>query len=176
MRTLKSLIPLAGLALGLLPATSTAQTFRVTGRELTGETTTIDADGSVRTVVQAGLDGLLYDVETSERVLAHSLLTMTVSVNGDVLNGASVTYRQSGRSGFVVTIQIDPCWFEYVNDRGATAGEFGADVIGKIEAQSPPGALNAHVEAWLIQRLAQLAARTAEPSIRSGLTLVPPRR
>ena len=63
MRSLKCLVLIAGLGLGLRPATSAADTFRIVGQELSGETKTTDADGTVRTVIQTGLDGLLYHVE-----------------------------------------------------------------------------------------------------------------
>ena len=137
---MESLFLLAGLALGLLPATSRADTFRITGLELTGDTTTAAADGSVRTEVRAGVDGVLYHVEGRTRVAAQALVTMAITVNGDELRGAES--ERAGRQGEVaVTIQIDPCWFEYVNERDATAAEFGADVVARIEAESPPGAI-----------------------------------
>ena len=175
MRTLNSLVLCAGLALGLLPTTSTADTFRIIGHELTGETRTPAGDGSVRTVVEAGVNGSLYHVEEHERVPAHALITMSITVNEDVLLGAEVRYTQLGPHGFTVTVQIDPCWFEYVNDREATAEEFGDDVMAIVEAQSPPGAVEPCVKAWLTQRLALLGAKTAEPYVKNGITLVPPR-
>jgi hypothetical protein len=172
------MIALAGLVAGGLLAGAPglqAATFRITGQELTGETTATDADGSVRTVVQTGLNGLLYHVEENERVLAHALLTMSIIVNGDELRGAEVTYTEFGRSGYTVTIQIDPCWFEYVNGREATASEFGEDVVVKIEAAAPR-AVEPCIKEWLTQRLAMLGAKTAEPFVKAGVTLVPPRR
>jgi hypothetical protein len=176
MRTLKCLMLIAGLGFGLRPATSAADTFRIVGQELSGETKTTDADGSTRTVVQAGLDGLLYHVEKSAWTPASALVTMTIVVNEDQLMAAELKYAQFGRRGFTVTIEIDPCWFEYVNERDATADEFGADVVVRIEGQISPGTLDPHVKQWLTQRLALLGAKTAEPTIKSGVTLVPPRR
>ena len=175
MKASKSLLLFAGLALGLLPTTSRADTFRITGQELTGETATTDADGSVRTVVQTGLNGVLDDVEEHERVLAHALVTMAITVNGDELRGAEVTYRDFGRDGFTVTIQIDPCWFEYVNERDATAAQFGDDVVARIEAAAPR-AIDPCWKHWFAERLALLGAKTAEPYVKAGVTLVPPRR
>jgi hypothetical protein len=170
-----NLVLIAGLALGLLPTTSRADTFRILGQELTGETTTTDADGSVRTVAQTGLDGFLYHVEGNTWAPAHAHVTMAITVNGDELRRAQVTYTQLGRGGFTVTIEIDPCWFEYVNERDATASEFGDDVAVRIEGQSPRGVLDARLKMWLTQRLALLGAKTAEPYVKSGVTLVPPR-
>lgn len=176
MRTLNRLVLVAGLALGLLPATSMADTFRIIGQELTGETKAPAADGSVRTVVEAGVSGFLYHVEEREFVPAQALITMSITVNEDVLIGAEVRFTQLGPRGFTVTVQIDPCWFEYVNDRAATAEEFGDDVVARIEAQIPPGALpSPSIKAWLIQRVALLAAKTAEPYVKNGIILVPPR-
>ncbi len=97
-------------------------------------------------------------------------------MNDDQLLAAELTYTAFGRGGFTVTVQIDPCWFEYVNDREATAAEFGEDVMAKVEAAAPPGALEPCIKKWFEQRLALLAAKTAEPSIKHGITLVPPRR
>jgi len=59
------LMLVAGVVLGLFPATSMADTFRIIGQELTGETKAPAADGSVRTVVEAGVSGLLYHVEST---------------------------------------------------------------------------------------------------------------
>jgi hypothetical protein len=175
MRVSKSLSLLAGLALGLLPATSRADTFRVTGQELTGETITVDGDGSVRTVVSAGLSGFVYHAEMNEQVFAHAMVTMAITVNGDELRGAELTYRDLTRAGFTVTIQIDPCWFEYVNERDATAARFGDDVVARIEAAAPR-AIDPCWKHWFADRLAQLGARTAEQYVKAGVTLVPPRR
>lgn len=175
MNTLKRLSLLAGLVLGLRPAPSAAETFWVTGHELTGETRTVAGDGSVRTVVQAGVDGSLFHVENRERTAAHALVTMSITTNQDVLVGAQLTYAQFGRRGFTVTVQIDPCWFEYVNERDATAAGFGQDVVARIEEESGR-ALEAHLRRWLAQRLALLGAKTAEPYVKAGITLVPPGR
>src|SRR5262245_33834556 len=60
-------------------------TFRITGQELTGLTRTVDGDGSVRTEVQTGFNGLLEDLDEHERVLAAALARMSVTVNDDVL-------------------------------------------------------------------------------------------
>jgi hypothetical protein len=176
MRILKCLVLIAGLGFGLRPATSAADTFRIIGQELTGETRSTDADGTVRTVVQTGLDGLLYHVDQNAWAPVSALATMTIAVNEDQLMAAELKYTQFGRRGFTVTIQIDPCWFEYVNERDATADEFGDDVVVRIEGQTPSGALDPHVKAWLTQRLALLGAKTAEPFVKGGVTLVPPRR
>jgi hypothetical protein len=176
MKAWRSLFLLAGLALGLLPATSRADTFRITGMELTDDTTTAAADGSVRTEVRAGVDGVLYHVEGRTRLAAQALLTMAITVNGDELVGAELKYVQGGRMNVTVTIQIDPCWFEYVNERDATAAQFGADVVARIEAESPPGAMEPCIKMWLTERLALLGAKTAEPYIKGGITLVSPRR
>jgi hypothetical protein len=157
------------------PAEPISQTFLVSGQELTGIATTAAGDGSVRTVVQAGVLGLLRHVEEHETVPAHALLAMSITVNEDELLGAEVRYTQFGPHAFTVTVQIDPCWFEYVNDREATADEFGADVVARIVAQGPPGALQPTVKAWLAQRLALLGAKTAEPYVKHGIILVPPR-
>lgn len=174
MKTLNSLVLLAGLTLGLLPATSTADTFQIIGQELTGETKTPAADGSVRTIVQAGVNGFLYHAEEHEVVLARALVTVAITVNENVLRGAEVRYTQLGPHGITVTVQIDPCWFEYVNEREATAEEFGEDVMAILEAEIPPGALEPCFKAWLTQRLALLAAKTAEPYVKNGIILVPP--
>lgn len=176
MKALRTLVLFAGLSLGLLPTKGTADTFLITGQELTGDTTTHEGDGSVRTVVQAGFNGLLSRVEGRDRVLAQAVVTMAITVNGDELRRAEVTYTQFGRGGFTVTIQIDPCWFEYVNERDATAAEFGDDVALRIEAATAPRTLDPVLKGWLTQRLALLGAKTAEPYVKAGLTLVPPRR
>ena len=170
MKVWRSLFLLTGLALGLLPATSRADTFRITGRELTGDTTT------AATEVRAGVDGVLYHVEGRTRLAAQALVTMAITVNGDELVGAEVEYVQAGRVSVTVTIQIDPCWFEYVNERDATAAEFGADVVARIEAESPPGAIAPSLKMWLTERLALLGAKTAEPYVKGGIILIPPRR
>jgi hypothetical protein len=174
MSASKSLLLLAGLALGLLPATSRADTFRIIGQELTGETITVDGDGSVRTVVKAGLNGFVYHVEMKEQEFAQAMVTMAITVNGDELRGAEVTYRDLSRAGFTVTIQIDPCWFEYVNERDATAAEFGDDVVARIEAAAPR-ALEPCIKHWFGERLALLGAKAAERYVKAGVTLVPPR-
>ena len=176
MKAWRSLFLLAGLALGLLPATSRADTFRISGLELTGDTATAAADGSVRTEVRAGVDGVLYHVEGRTRLAAQALATMAITVNGDELVGAELKYVQVGRVSVTVTIQIDPCWFEYVNERDATAAQFGADVVARIEAESPPGAIAPSLKMWLTERLALLGAKTAEPFIKGGIILIPPRR
>lgn len=175
MNVSNSLLLLASLALGLLPTTSRADTFRVTGHELTGETATTEADGSVRTVVKAGINGLVYHVEMGDRVFAHATLTMAITVNGDELRGAEVTYRDLTRTGFTVTVPIDPCWLEYVNERDATAAQFGDDVVARIEAAAPR-AIDPCWKHWFAAQLARLGAKTAEPYVKAGITLVPPRR
>jgi hypothetical protein len=181
-------LALAGLVVaGLLAGAPRAQatippepirgdTFLITGQELTGETRTVDGDGSVRTVVQTGFYGLLSHIEGTDRALAHALVTMAIAVNGDELRQAEVTYTQFGRGGFTVTIEIDPCWFEYVNERDATAAEFGDDVVVRIETSAAPHTLDPAVRGWLVQRLAFLGAKTAEPYVKGGITLVSPRR
>jgi hypothetical protein len=156
------------------PPEPDSQTFAIVGQELTGETRTLLGDGSVRTVLQAGVNGLLYDVEDQEHVLARAVVKMSITVNENVLEAATVTYTQLGPHAVSVTVPIDPCWFEYVNDRDATAREFGADVVRRIEEQSPPGALEPCVKEWLGQRLSLLGARTAEPYVKRGIVLVPP--
>jgi len=176
MKPLQSLLVTAGFALGFLPATGAAETFLINGHELTGETVTLDGDGSVRTVVQAGLNGSLHLAEQRERTSAHARITMTIVVNGDQLMDAHVDYAQFGRTRFGVTVPIDPCWFEYVNDRDATSHRFGEDIMTKVEAPAGPGAIDPSVKAWFVQRLALLAAKTAEGTIKSGVTLVPARR
>jgi hypothetical protein len=157
------------------PEPDRSATFRVTGQELTGETTTTEGDGSVRTVVKAGINGLVYHVEMGERVFAHAMVTMAITVNGDELRGAEVTYRDLSRAGFTVTVQIDPCWFEYVNERDATAAEFGDDVVARIEAAAPR-AIDPCWKHWFSEQLALLGAKTAEPYVKGGITLVAPRR
>jgi hypothetical protein len=175
MKVSMSLSLLAGLVMALAPTTSRADTFRVAGQELTGETVTADADGSVRTFAQTGLDGFLYHVEENEGMAAHAQVTMAITVNGDELREAEVTYTQLGRGAFTVTIEINPCWFEYVNERDATAAGFGADVVARIEAAAPR-AIEPCVKMWFAQRLALLGAKTAEPYVKGGVTLVEPRR
>ena len=175
MSASRSLLLFASLALGLLPSPSRADTFRIIGQELTGETTTTEGDGSVRTEVKAGLNGWVYHVEMNEQVLAQAIVTMAITVNGDELRGAAVTYRDFSRAGFTVTVQIDPCWFEYVNERDATAAAFGDDVVARIEAAAPR-AIDPCWKHWFAQRLALLGAKTAEPYVKAGVTLVPPRR
>jgi hypothetical protein len=146
----------------------------IVGQELTGETRTVAGDGSVRTLVQAGVNGLLYDLEDHERVFAAGVVRMSITVNGDVLQEATVQFTRLGPQGFTVTVQIDPCWFEYVNEREATASEFGDDVMARIEEQRP-GAIEPCLKEWLAQRLALLGAKTAEPFVKGGVILVPPR-
>ena len=157
------------------PPEPDSQTFAIIGQELTGETRTLDGDGSVRTVVQAGVNGILVDVEEHERVLARAVVKMTIAVNGSELRQATVQYTQPGPNAVTVTIQIDPCWFEYVNDRDATAQEFGDDVVARIEREAGPGMLEPCIKEWLAQRLALLGAKTAEPYVKGGVILVPPR-
>src|SRR6185295_8546886 len=156
------------------PPEPESQTFLISGQELTGVTTAPAGDGSVRTVVQAGVLGLLYNVEEHATVPARALVAMSITVDEDVLLGAEVRYTQFGPHGFTVTVEIDPCWFEYVNDRDATADEFGADVVARIEAVSPQGTLDHIGKSWLAQRLSLLGARTAEPYVKHGVVLVPP--
>jgi hypothetical protein len=48
--------------------------------------------------------------------------------------------------------------------------------MAKVEIQGPSSALEPGLKAWLTQRLALLAAKTAEPYVKNGITLVPPRR
>ena len=187
MKSSRSLSLFAGLiAVGLLgsaprvqaaepPEPGRSATFRITGQELTGETTSVDGDGSVRTFVQTGFNGLLEHLEDRDRVLAHVLVTMAITVNGDELRSATLTYTDFSRRGFTVTIDIDPCWFEFVNERDATAAELGDDLVARIEAAAPR-TYDPCVKEWLAQRLAFLGAKIAEPTLRAGLTLVPPRR
>jgi len=170
-----SVLGAAGHARAVEPPDPESQTFAITGQELTGETRTLDGDGSVRTVVQAGVNGILTDVEDRERVLARALVKMTIAVNGSELREATVQYTQLGTNPITVTVQIDPCWFEYVNDREATAAEFGADVVTRIEEQAPRGTIEPCIKEWLAQRLALLGAKTAEPYVKQGILLVPPR-
>jgi len=170
-----SVLGVAGHARASEPPEPDSQTFTITGQELTGETRTLDGDGSVRTVVQAGVNGILTDVEDRERVLARALVKMTIVVNGSELREATVQYTQLGTNPVTVTVQIDPCWFEYVNDREATAAEFGTDVVARIEEQAPRGTVEPCIKEWLAQRLALLGAKTAEPYVKQGIVLVPPR-
>jgi hypothetical protein len=164
----------ACVGIGLFPVAGTADTFQVIGRELTGETRTVAGDGSVRTVVQAGAVGLLYHAEEHELVPARALVSMSITVNGDELLGAELRYTDLGPHGVTVTVQINPCWLEYVNDREATAEDFGDDVTARLEAALPPGQLAPGVKAWLVQRLALLGAKTAEPYVKNGIVLVSP--
>ena len=107
-------------------------------------------------------------------VFAAGVVRMSITVNGDVLQEATVQFTRLGPQGFTVTVQIDPCWFEYVNEREATASEFGDDVMARIEEQRP-GAIEPCLKEWLAQRLALLGAKTAEPFVKGGVILVPPR-
>jgi hypothetical protein len=157
------------------PVEPDSQTFVITGQELTAARTIREADGSVRMLVQAGMNGLLRHVEAGRTVFAHALVRVSITVRDDELLAAEVSYAQLGHHAFSVTLEIDPCWFEYVNDRDATAYGFGADVMEKIEAQAPPGAVDPCFKAWLTQRLALLGAKTAEPYVKQGIILVPPR-
>jgi hypothetical protein len=175
MRIPTTLSVLGGVALAFLPGTGLAQTFVVSGRELTGETRTVAGDGSVRTVVRAGLDGTLYDIEDNKRTVAHVLITMTITVKDNLLLGATVDYTAFGRHGSQVTVEIDPCWLEYANDREITAADFGEDVMDRVDAELPPRTLEPCVKEWVQQRLALLGAKTVEPFLKNGVTLVPGR-
>jgi hypothetical protein len=177
MKTVAALAFVAGLAGAALPTTVAAETLRIFGDETTGLTTTTDRDGTVTSVATAGFDGLLVDVEDGERVLARAQFTMTIATNGDELRGATIVYTQSGRraASVTVTITIDPCWFELANERDFTSADFGVDVGEKIEGALAPGTFEPCVKEWLEQRLSLLAARIAEPNLKAGVTLVPPR-
>jgi hypothetical protein len=159
-----------------VPEPGRTATFRIVGQELTGERHTVEADGSVRTFVETGLDGVLYHREANKRVPAHVLVSMAITVKGDELLEAGLTYTDFGRAGYTVTIQIDPCWFELVNGREATADAFGADVVAKLDEAAGARAVEPCLKAWLTQRLSQLAARMAMPYVKGGVTLMPPTR
>jgi hypothetical protein len=175
MKTLAALALTAGLAVAAFPTTVAAETLRIVGDEATGLTTTLDGDGSVRTVAVASFDGLLADLEGGHRFRRRALFTMTIVTNGDELRSARIVYTQSARRVQSVTITIDPCWFELSNERDFTAEDFGADVREKIEDALPSGAMEPCIRKWLEQRLALLAARIALPNLKAGVTLVPPR-
>lgn len=172
MKTLGRLALLAGLAVAALPTTSAAATFKIIGEEATGLTSSVDGDGSVRTIATAGFDGLLEDVGERHRVLGRAQVTMTVVVKGDELLGATVVFSQAARRP--VTVDINPCWFELTNERDFTSVDFGEDVVEKIEAASR-GTVDPCLTEWLKQRLGLLAAQIVEPCLKSGTILVPPR-
>ena len=175
MKTLAALTLAAGLTVAAFPSPSGAETLRIMGDEAMGLTTTVTGDGSVTKVAIASFDGLLADVEGSNRVLGRAQFTMTMVTSGDELRSARITYTQSGRRAQSVTITIDPCWLQLSNERDFTAEDFGADVREKIEDALPAGALDPTVSKWLDQRLALLAARIAVANLKAGVTLVPPR-
>jgi len=175
MKTLAALMLGAGLTVAAFPSPSGAETLRIMGDEAMGLTTTVTGDGSVTKVAIASFDGLLADVEGSNRVLGRAQFTMTMVTSGDELRSARITYTQSGRRAQSVTITIDPCWLQLSNERDFTAEDFGADVREEIEEALPPGALDPTVSKWLEQRLALLAARIAVANLKAGVVLVPPR-
>jgi len=175
MKTLAALTLAAGLTVAAFPSPSGAETLRIMGDEAMGLTTTVTGDGSVTKVAIASFDGLLADVEGSNRVLGRAQFTMTMVTSGDELRSARITYTQSGRRAQSVTITIDPCWLQLSNERDFTAEDFGADVREEIEEALPPGALDPTVSKWLEQRLALLAARIAVANLKAGVVLVPPR-
>ena len=175
MKTLAALTFAAGLTVAAFPSPSGAETLRIMGDEAMGLTTTVTGDGSVTKVAIASFDGLLADVEGSNRVLGRAQFTMTMVTSGDELRSARITYTQSGRRAQSVTITIDPCWLQLSNERDFTAEDFGADVREEIEEALPPGALDPTVSKWLEQRLALLAARIAVANLKAGVVLMPPR-
>ena len=175
MKTLAVLTLAAGLTIAAFPSPSGAETLRTMGDEAMGLTTTVTGDGSVTKVAIASFDGLLADVEGSNRVLGRAQFTMTMVTSGDELRSARITYTQSGRRAQSVTITIDPCWLQLSNERDFTAEDFGADVREEIEEALPPGALDPTIGKWLEQRLALLAARIAVANLKAGVVLVPPR-
>ena len=175
MKTLAALTLAAGLTVAAFPSPSGAETLRIMGDEAMGLTTTVTGDGSVTKVAIASFDGLLADVEGSNRVLGRAQFTMTMVTSGDELRSARITYTQSGRRAQSVTITIDPCWLQLSNERDFTAEDFGADVREEIEEALPPGALDPTVSKWLEQRLALLAARIAVANLKAGVVLMPPR-
>src|SRR6185503_16703321 len=85
MKTLAALTLAAGLAVAALPSPTGAETLRIIGDESTGLTSTVDGDGSVTKVAIASFDGLLADVEGSNRVLGRAQFTMTMVTSGDEL-------------------------------------------------------------------------------------------
>jgi hypothetical protein len=175
MKTLAVLTLAAGLTVAAFPSPSGAETLRIMGDEAMGLTTTVTGDGSVTKVAIAAFDGLLADVEGSNRVLGRAQFTMTMVTSGDELRSARITYTQAGRRAQSVTITIDPCWLQLSNERDFTAEDFGADVREEIEEALPSGALDPTVSKWLEQRLALLAARIAVANLKAGVVLVPPR-
>jgi len=175
MKTLAALTLAAGLTVAAFPSPSGAETLRIMGDEAMGLTTTVTGDGSVTKVAIASFDGLLADVEGSNRVLGRAQFTMTMVTSGDELRSARITYTQSGRRAQSVTITIDPCWLQLSNERDFTAEDFGADVREEIEEALPSRALDPTVSKWLEQRLALLAARIAVANLKAGVVLVPPR-
>ena len=132
MKTLAALTLAAGLTVAAFPSPSGAETLRIMGDEAMGLTTTVTGDGSVTKVAIASFDGLLADVEGSNRVLGRAQFTMTMVTSGDELRSARITYTQSGRRAQSVTITIDPCWLQLSNERDFTAEDFGADVREEI--------------------------------------------
>jgi len=175
MKTLAALTLAAGLTVAAFPSPSGAETLRIMGDEAMGLTTTVTGDGSVTKVAIASFDGLLADVEGSNRVLRRAQFTMTMVTSGDELRSARITYTQSGRRAQSVTITIDPCWLQLSNERDFTAEDFGEDVREEIEEALPSGALDTTIGKWLEQRLALLAARIAVANLKAGVVLVPPR-
>ena len=99
------LMLVAGVVLGLFPATSMADTFRIIGQELTGETNPCRRrlrpdrrrSRGQRTPVPR---------REHEFVPAQALITMSITVNEDVLIGAEVRYTQLGPHGFTVQAPI----------------------------------------------------------------------
>ena len=175
MKPLGTITLAAVLALAALPARGRADTVRIVGGESTSLTTAMEGDGSVRTVASASFDGLVADVEGGTRLLGAARFVMTTIVAGNELRSATIVYTQSGRRDVTVTIEIDPCWFELVNERDFTAEDFGADIREKVEAAMPGASLDRATQTWLQQRLSLLAARMAVPLLKSGGLLVPPR-
>ena len=81
--------------------------------------------------------------------------------------------RVVGR-GLGAECKCDALVFETAADRDATAQEFGEDVVARIEEQRA-GTLEPCIKEWLAQRLSLLGAKTAEPYVKGGVILVPPR-
>jgi hypothetical protein len=177
MKTLGTLALAGIVALAVLPAAVGAQTVGIGGSEATGLTRTLDGDGSVRIVGLAAYNGLVA-TDAGLWALGSAQFTMTVVQAGDELRSATLVYTQYGRRGASasVTIDIDPCWFELSNERDFTSEDFGEDIRKKVEAALPAGAaLDPAVKTWLEQRLSLLSARMAEPNLKAGIVLVPPR-
>jgi hypothetical protein len=175
MKTLGTLALVAGLAIAALPTLAAAETVRIVGDETTGLVTTTERDGTQTSVASAAFDGVLTDVEGGTRALTRAQFTMTIVTSGDELRSARIVYTQAGRRAVTVTVTIDPCWFELSNERDFTSGDFGVDVREKVAEAMPTGGLDPAIAKWLDQRLSLLGARIAEPNLKAGVTLVPPR-